>query len=331
MIKKIPSFIDLHVHFRDPGFNQKETILTGLKSAYFGGFGAVCTMPNTNPVCDNPKIAEYMINKANSTGIEVELHPVSAITKNLDSDILVNFDEMKNAGAIAFSNDGLPVLNKDVLIKALKTGEIIMSHLENETAEAKWQIEILDEVTNMAKRGECNFPRLHFCHISKKETIELIKLAKQKGLNLTAETAPHYFTFTKENLDNTGKFKMNPPLGSKEDKDAVIKAVIEGTIDQKFLNGSRTKKEVIGWNKRSDNIWTFNCYNRNGYENETYSELVDGSFIFDWINRCLFDERGWNLYHFLLRGIFFLIHWIFYWSYWRSGRKIDWNYGRVDS
>ena len=231
MIKKIPSFIDLHVHFRDPGFNQKETILTGLKSAYFGGFGAVCTMPNTNPVCDNPKIAEYMINKANSTGIEVELHPVSAITKNLDSDILVNFDEMKNAGAIAFSNDGLPVLNKDVLIKALKTGEIIMSHLENETTEAKWQIEILDEVTNMAKRGECNFPRLHFCHISKKETIELIKLAKQKGLNLTAETAPHYFTFTKENLDNTGKFKMNPPLGSKEDKSAVIKAVIEGTID----------------------------------------------------------------------------------------------------
>lgn len=231
MIKKIPSFIDLHVHFRDPGFNQKETILTGLKSAYFGGFGAVCTMPNTNPVCDNPKIAEYMINKAKSTGLEVELYPVSAITKNLDSDILVNFDEMKNAGAIAFSNDGLPVLNKDILIKALKTGEIIMSHLENETAEAKWQIEILDEVTNMAKRGECNFPRLHFCHISKKETIELIKLAKQKGLNLTAETAPHYFTFTKENLDNTGKFKMNPPLGSKEDKDAVIKAVIEGTID----------------------------------------------------------------------------------------------------
>lgn len=231
MIKKIPSFIDLHVHFRDPGFNQKETILTGLKSAYFGGFGAVCTMPNTNPVCDNPKIAEYMINKAKSTGLEVELHPVSAITKNLDSDILVNFDEMKNAGAIAFSNDGLPVLNKDVLIKALKTGEIIMSHLENETAEAKWQIEILDEVTNMAKRGECNFPRLHFCHISKKETIELIKLAKQKGLNLTAETAPHYFIFTKENLDNTGRFKMNPPLGSKEDKSAVIKAVIEGTID----------------------------------------------------------------------------------------------------
>lgn len=231
MIKKIPSFIDLHVHFRDPGFNQKETILTGLKSAYFGGFGAVCTMPNTNPVCDNPKIAEYMINKAKSTGLEVELYPVSAITKNLDSDILVNFDEMKNAGAIAFSNDGLPVLNKDILIKALKTGEIIMSHLENETAEAKWQIEILDEVTNMAKRGECNFPRLHFCHISKKETIELIKLAKQKGLNLTAETAPHYFTFTKENLDNTGRFKMNPPLGSKEDKSAVIKAVIEGTID----------------------------------------------------------------------------------------------------
>lgn len=231
MIKKIPSFIDLHVHFRDPGFNQKETILTGLKSAYFGGFGAVCTMPNTNPVCDNPKIAEYMINKAKSTGLEVELYPVSAITKNLDSDILVNFDEMKNAGAIAFSNDGLPVLNKDVLTKALKTGEIIMSHLENETAEAKWQIEILDEVTNMAKRGECNFPRLHFCHISKKETIELIKLAKQKGLNLTAETAPHYFTFTKENLDNTGRFKMNPPLGSKEDKSAVIKAVIEGTID----------------------------------------------------------------------------------------------------
>lgn len=108
MIKKIPSFIDLHVHFRDPGFNQKETILTGLKSAYFGGFGAVCTMPNTNPVCDNPKIAEYMINKAKSTGLEVELYPVSAITKNLDSDILVNFDEMKMRAQSLFQMTGFP-------------------------------------------------------------------------------------------------------------------------------------------------------------------------------------------------------------------------------
>lgn len=231
MIKKLPSFIDMHVHFRDPGFIEKETILTGLKSAYFGGFGAVCTMPNTNPVCDNEDVIKYMINKAKETGIDVELYPVCAITKNLNSDITVDFKLMKNAGAIGFSNDGLPVLNKDILVSALKTGEIIMSHLEDETNEAKWQIEILDEVTSAAKKGECNFPRLHFCHVSKKETTELIKLAKQKGLNLTAETAPHYFTFTKDNVDETGRFKMNPPLGTIEDKTAVIEAVKNGVID----------------------------------------------------------------------------------------------------
>ena len=223
-IVKIPSLIDMHVHFREPGYEYKETIETGIKSAIAGGFGGVCTMPNTLPVCDNKNVIKEILSKAKKFNFNI--YPIAAITKNLDSLELVDFNELKQAGAIGFSNDGLPLLDKDVFLKALKTQELILSHCEDETKEVSWQIEMFAQ----AKKEGFN-PRLHFCHISKKDSIDLIRKAKKEGLEITAETAPHYFTFTKDDVDLTGRFKMNPPLGSEIDKRAVMDALFDGTID----------------------------------------------------------------------------------------------------
>lgn len=220
---KIPSLIDMHVHLREPGFTQKETVETGLSAAIKGGFGAVLAMPNTNPVNDVPEVTEFILKKAEPFKDSIMLLPVGAVTEGLNSDKLTDFNALKKAGCVAFSNDGMPTRQVE---EALKTGELILSHLEDETKEAKEQIEIFEKLT---KEGYS--PRLHFCHISKKETIDAIRAAKLKGLKITAETCPHYFTFTKENLDGTGRFKMNPPLGGKEDLEAVIEGVKDGTID----------------------------------------------------------------------------------------------------
>ncbi len=223
-IKSIPSLMDLHVHFREPGYCHKETILTGILSARNGGFSAVCTMPNTLPVCDNPDVIKEIIDKAKK--YDFEIYPVAAITKNLDSLELVNFKELKAFGAVAFSNDGLPLRDKEVFLNALKQGELIMSHCEDETEEVKEQIELFKE----AKKQGFN-PKLHFCHISKKQSVELIRNAKKQGLNVTCQSAPHYFTFTIDDIDSTGRFKMNPPLGTAEDKKAIIEGIMDGTID----------------------------------------------------------------------------------------------------
>lgn len=220
----IPSLIDMHVHFREPGFEYKETIETGIKSAIKGGFGGVCTMPNTNPVCDNSIVIKEILSKAKK--YKFDIYPISAITKNLNSLELVNFKELKKAGAIGFSNDGLPLLDKEVFFEALKSEELILSHCENESEEIEWQIDLCEK----AQKEGYN-PRLHFCHVSRKESIELIRKAKRKNINITAETAPHYFTFTNENVDNTGVYKMNPSLGDESDKKAVMSALFDGTID----------------------------------------------------------------------------------------------------
>lgn len=220
----IPSLIDMHAHFREPGFIEKETIETGIKSAIAGGYGGVCTMPNTNPICDNVKVLKEILSKAKKYNFNI--YPVCAITKNLNTLELVDFKTLKEAGAIAFSNDGLPLLDKDVFLEALKSEELIMSHCENEVEEVKWQIEIFEKTKNMGYN-----PRLHFCHISKKNSVDLIRNAKKRGLDITAETAPHYFTFTKEDIDDTGVYKMNPPLGTMEDKKAIMDGLFDNTID----------------------------------------------------------------------------------------------------
>ncbi len=246
-IVEIPSLIDLHTHFREPGFEYKETIQTGLSAASAGGFGAVVTMPNTNPVCDNVQTLRFILNQAK--GSKCKLYQAAAVTKNLNSLELVNFSELKKEGAIAFSNDGLPILDKGVFASALKSGELILSHLEDETTEANWQIEIFKELVAQGFN-----PKLHFCHISKKETLELIRNAKKEGYKLTAETAPHYFTLSNSDVDNTGRFKMNPPLGDEQDQKAVIAAVLDGTIDAIATDHApHSKEEKLSEYKKSPN------------------------------------------------------------------------------
>ncbi len=217
-------FIDLHTHFREPGFEYKETIETGVKAAKCGGFVGVCTMANTNPVCDNPKVIEFILNKAKNCNFDI--YPIAAITKNLDSLDLVNFKELKNAGAVGFSNDGLPLGDEKVFLEALKQEELIISHCEKETQEIETQISLFQ----FALKKGFN-PRLHFCHVSKKDSVDLIRKAKNKGLAISAETAPHYFTFTRDNISSNGVFKMNPPLGEKNDKESIIEALFNDTID----------------------------------------------------------------------------------------------------
>lgn len=213
-----PGLVDMHCHLREPGFEYKETIETGIQSALNGGFTAICPMANTNPVVDNVETLKYTIEKAEG----INFYPICAVTKGLHSKELTDFESLKSAGAIAFSDDGKPVENLELFEKALKTGKLIISHLEDEAVEAKNQLDVLKNV-------DCG--RLHFAHISTKKAIELIRDAKKRGLNVTCETAPHYFSFTNADETENGKFKMNPPLRTQEDLDAVIEGLKDVTID----------------------------------------------------------------------------------------------------
>ena len=216
----VPGLIDMHCHLREPGFEYKETIQTGIESALSGGFCAICPMANTNPVIDKVETLKYTLDKANSIGF----YPICAVTKGLKSEELTDIKSLKQSGAIAFSDDGMPFKNLKLFKEALKTGELIISHAEDEVKEVKQELKILKEGVNVGGK-------LHFAHISKKESIDLIRRAKKEGLNVTCETAPHYFTFTKDDVTQDGRFKMNPPLASKEDFKAIIEGLKDGTID----------------------------------------------------------------------------------------------------
>lgn len=219
----IPGLVEMHCHLREPGFEYKETIETGSLAAQNGGYVAICPMANTNPVNDNIETLNFVLERAAQTG-KTKVFPVCAVTKNLKSEELTDIRTLKEAGAIAFSDDGKTLNNLELLEKALLTGELIISHPEGENGEAECVKRELEAFTNVGGK-------LHFAHISTKESVELIREAKEQGLNVTCETAPHYFTFTKEDVTTDGQFKMNPPLATKEDLKAIIEGLKDGTID----------------------------------------------------------------------------------------------------
>lgn len=226
----IPGLVDMHCHLREPGFEYKETIQTGIESALSGGYTAICPMANTNPTVDNIETLKFTIEKAENLPNKIGFHPVCAITKGLKSQEMTDFNALKQAGAIAFSDDGKPLENMVIFKEALSKGELIMSHAED----SKLLTDPLSEAISVARELEVvrsTNGKLHFAHISTKRAIELIRQAKKDGLNVTCETAPHYFTFTKEDETENGRFKMNPPLRTKEDLEAVIKGLKDGTID----------------------------------------------------------------------------------------------------
>ena len=247
----IPGMIDMHCHLREPGFEYKETIESGMKSAVKGGFTSICPMPNTKPTCDSTFILQRIIDEAKRVGL-CNVFPYASVTIGEKGEELTDFEELKNAGAIAFSDDGMPVVRakimRDALLKANEIGTFVASHCEEkelgqgainagEIADKLGVKGVLPEAeTLMAARevelAEINNLHSHVCHISAKETARLIRDAKKRGVNVTSETCPHYYSFTEEEVLVSGtNAKMNPPLRKKEDMEEIIKAIQDGTID----------------------------------------------------------------------------------------------------
>lgn len=247
----IPGMIDIHCHLREPGFEYKETIETGAKSAVAGGFTTICPMPNTKPTPDNVETLEKIIEEAKRVNL-CNILPYASVTKGEKGEELVNFEELKKAGAIAFSDDGMPVVNskamRTAMIEADKLGTYVASHCEEKSVSAgainagsvaeKLEVEgVLPEAEEiMAAReiviSETNNVRGHICHISTKTSKDMIRDAKKRGVKITCETCPHYFTFTVQEVLNAGtNAKMNPPLREEKDRKAIIEGLKEGTID----------------------------------------------------------------------------------------------------
>ena len=247
----IPGMIDIHCHLREPGFEYKETIETGSNSAVKGGFTTICPMPNTNPTPDSTIILQQIIEKAKQVA-KCNVLPYASVTKGEKGEELVDFEELKNAGAIAFSDDGIPVVNskfmREAIIKANELGTYVASHCEEKSVAAgainagpiaeKLGVQgVLPEAEEiMAAReiviAETNHVHSHICHISTKTSVNMIRDAKARGVNVTCETCPHYYSFTEEEvLTSRTNAKMNPPLRTETDKKAIIRGLKDGTID----------------------------------------------------------------------------------------------------
>lgn len=247
----MPGMIDMHCHLREPGGEHKETIETGTNSAVKGGFTTICPMPNTKPTPDSAIILSEIIEKAKKAG-NCNVYPYSSVTKGEKGEELVNFEEQLKSGAIAFSDDGMPVENarmlREAMIKANKLGSFISEHCEEKSVSSgainagdiaeKLGVEgVLPEAEEiMAARdvviAETNKLHTHICHISTKTTVGTIRSVKQRGVKVTCETCPHYYSFTEDEVLKKGtNAKMNPPLRTKEDKKAIIEGLKDGTID----------------------------------------------------------------------------------------------------
>lgn len=247
----MPGMIDMHCHLRQPGFEYKETIESGSRSAVKGGFTTICPMPNTKPTPDSAIILEEIIKEANRVDL-CNILPYASVTKGEKGEELVDFSELKKAGAIAFSDDGMPVVNsrimREAMIKADKEKTFVASHCEEKSVAAgainagsvaeQLGVEgVLPEAEEiMAAReivlSETNNIRGHICHISTKTSVNMIRDAKKRGVKITCETCPHYYSFTVEEVLQSGtNAKMNPPLREEKDKKAIILGLQDGTID----------------------------------------------------------------------------------------------------
>lgn len=247
----MPGMIDMHVHLRQPGGEHKETIQTGCGSAVKGGFTSICPMPNTNPTPDSAIILQSIINKAKEANL-CNVYPYSSVSKGEKGETLVDFEKMKKAGAIAFSDDGIPVTNsrimREAMIKADKLGTFVASHCEDKTVadgainagEVAQQLGVggvLPEAEEiMAAReivlAETNNLHAHICHVSTKTSVAMIRDAKKRNVKITCETCPHYYSLTVQKvLEKGANAKMNPPLREEKDVEAIIEALKDGTID----------------------------------------------------------------------------------------------------
>lgn len=247
-----PGFIDLHAHFREPGEEYKEDLETGARSAIYGGFTTVCIMPNTKPPIDNPELVASLIEKSRELNL-AKIFPIGTITKNRGGEVLSEMVQMAKKGAVAFSDDGNWVSDSGVMRRALEytklTKRPIISHTEDKTLSRMGSMNegkvsyslgirgIPGESESIAVFRDISLVRLaqgrlHIAHISTRESLDLLKIAKLDGLWVTGEVTPHHLLFTEENLlDFDTNYKVNPPLRTDEDRKALIQGIKEGVID----------------------------------------------------------------------------------------------------
>jgi dihydroorotase len=249
----VPGFVDMHVHLREPGFEYKETIKTGTEAAVRGGVTSVCCMPNTNPVNDNSSVTEFIRRKAAHEGV-CRVYPIGAVTKGQKGEELAEMGMMHEAGCVAFSDDGRPVMDSLVMRRALEYSKglnvPVISHSEDLSLSAGGVMNEGLLSVSLGLRGipaqaeeimiardialaELTCGRMHLAHVSTEGSVELIRAAKKRGLaDITAETCPHYFSITEEAVGNYNTYaKVNPPLRRKRDIDAVKGGLHDGTID----------------------------------------------------------------------------------------------------
>lgn len=247
----IPGFVDVHIHLREPGFSYKETIRTGTLAAAKGGYTGVCPMPNINPVPDSVENIGIELDLIKKDAV-INTYPFASITKGRKGrGELVDFDALKEL-AVGFSDDGTGVQDEQDMRLAMeqcaKIGKVISAHCEvndllhggyihdAEYCKAHGHKGICsaseyEQIERDCKLAEETGVRYHVCHISTKESVDIIRKAKARGVNVTCETGPHYLTMCDKDLQEDGRFKMNPPLRSEEDKQALLQGILDGTID----------------------------------------------------------------------------------------------------
>lgn len=248
----LPGFVDAHCHLRDPGFEYKEDIESGTRSAAMGGFTSIACMPNTNPVVDSESVIKYILNKARQEGC-VNVYPIGAITKGLKGEELAEIGELKFAGAVAISDDGKPVKSSSLMKKALQYASMfdiaVISHCEDidlaedgvmnegytSTVLGLKGIPAAAEETMVARElilSEYTGIPIHIAHVSTALSVEMIRNAKRRGVKVTCETCPHYFSLTEEACEgyNTNA-KVNPPLRTEADVQAIMNGLADDTID----------------------------------------------------------------------------------------------------
>ena len=249
-IIRIPALADVHVHFREPGFPNKETIRSGSMAAAAGGYTAVCPMPNLSPAPDSLENLEQELAIIRRDAV-IKVLPYATVTKGRKGHDVVDIAALK-ASCVAFSDDGSGVQDRDVMLRAMKTaaenGCIIAAHCEDNSllnggyihdgsyarehshkgisSESEWRQ--IERDVDLASFSGCAY---HVCHISTRQSVDIIRRAKARGVNVTCETAPHYLILSQDDLQEDGRFKMNPPLRDPEDRSALIEGLLDGTID----------------------------------------------------------------------------------------------------
>ena len=264
----VPGLIDMHTHLREPGFEYKETIASGASAAVAGGFTSIACMPNTSPINDNRSITEFIRRKATEAAL-VNVYPVGAISKKSEGSQLTEFWDLKEAGIVALSDDGKPVMDAALMRRAMEYAYSlqlpIISHCEDTNLSANGLMNEgyystilgLNGIPGIAEEAmvardiliaEFTKTSVHIAHVSTAGSVRLVRDAKERGLKVTAETAPHYFTLTDESLQGYDtNFKINPPLRSEQDLRAIKEGLADGTIDVIACDHAphgRTDKEV---------------------------------------------------------------------------------------